>query len=70
VSGVGGFTCRWSSGSLFLGMQLLRQDPVDCYRRQGAGFAGRDRHAVGLDTFPGGVPNVIVWGTSMSELKR
>lgn len=68
VSGLGGFTCRWSSGSLVLGMQLLRQDPVDLLIVDKAlGLQAVIDMLLGIDGLSGRRPAVIVWGTSMSE---
>ena len=68
TGGVGGFTCRWSSGSLVLGMQLLRQDPVDLLIVDKAlGLQAVIDMLTGIEGLSGRRPGVIVWGTSMSE---
>lgn len=68
TGGAGGFTCRWSSGSLVLGMQLLRQDPVDLLIVDKAlGLQAVIDMLTGIEGLSGRHPGVIVWGTSMSE---
>lgn len=68
IAGSGGFTCRWSAGSLLLGMQLLRQDPVDIIVIDKALGLQAVLDALALTaSLPGRRPITIVWGTSMSE---
>jgi DNA-binding NarL/FixJ family response regulator len=68
IGSAGGFSCRWSAGSLMLGMQLLRQDPVDIVLVDKAlGLQTVIDTLATISSLPGRIPNVVVWGTSMSE---
>lgn len=68
IASSGGFTCRWSAGSLLLGMQLVRQDPVEIILIDKAFGLQAVLDALSLTaSMPGRQPVAIVWGTSMSE---
>jgi len=64
----GGFACRWSAGSLALGMQMLRKEPVDILLLDKAlGLQSVIDALAAAGSIPGGNPDAIVWGTSMNE---
>lgn len=64
----GGFACRWSAGSLLLGIQLQRQDPVDILLvDKTLGLNDVLDALSAVNSLPGRKPYVVVWGTSMTE---
>lgn len=68
VAGTANFRIRWSAGSLVLGLQLVRQDPVELLIIDKTfGLQAVVDALASTDTLPCRRPAIIVWGNSMSE---
>lgn len=68
VAGTGHFRVRWSAGSLVLGLQLVRQDPVDLLIiDKTLGLQAVADALASANALSGRRPDIIVWGNSMSE---
>jgi DNA-binding NarL/FixJ family response regulator len=68
VAGSASFRIRWSAGSLVLGLQLVRQDPVDLLViDKTLGLQAVIDALASADALAARRPGIIVWGNSMSE---
>jgi DNA-binding NarL/FixJ family response regulator len=68
VAGTANLRIRWSAGSLMLGLQLVRQDPVDLLIiDKTLGMQAVADVLATTEAMTARRPGVIVWGNSMSE---
>ncbi|MBA3975550.1 MAG: hypothetical protein C0504_15190 [Candidatus Solibacter sp.] len=68
AAGTANFRIRWSAGSLMLGLQLVRQDPVDLLViDKTLGLQAVVDALASAGALSSRPPGIIVWGNSMSE---
>ena len=68
VAGSANFRVRWSAGSLMLGLQLVRQDPVDLLViDKTLGLQAVIDALASADALAARRSGIIVWGNAMSE---
>lgn len=68
AAGTSGYRVRWSAGSLVLGLQLVRQDPVDLLIiDKSLGLQAVTDALVSAEALSSRRPGMIVWGNSMTE---